>query len=150
MRFYHLLAEETVDDLHRKITAMDAVINDRASTDGEKANAKSLKKKTDGLVMKLLELEENWSPKPHIEPRAIKLDYDMLIGKAFRITDPEGNPKRSGFSIVTPMNGTAWTTWNDRPEFSKIVRQKLNDPGFLADHKYYQIVQSAKKLRLIK
>jgi len=45
MRFYHLLSEETVDDLHRKIAAMNAMINDRASTDGEKENARSLKKK---------------------------------------------------------------------------------------------------------
>ena len=46
MRFYHMLAEETADDLYRKIDALDAVINDGAATDGEKENAKSLKAKS--------------------------------------------------------------------------------------------------------
>lgn len=43
MRLYDMLAEETADDLYRKITALDAVINDAAATAGEKDNARSLK-----------------------------------------------------------------------------------------------------------
>ena len=43
MRIYDMLAEETADDLFRKITALDAVINDAAATDGEKDNARRLK-----------------------------------------------------------------------------------------------------------
>ena len=45
MRYYEFLAEETADDLYRKIAAFDAIISDNAATDGEKENAKSLKSK---------------------------------------------------------------------------------------------------------
>jgi len=70
------------------------------------------------------------------------LDFDKLYGRAFKITDAEGDPSRPGFSIVTPLNGNAWTDWKERPQFKKIVRQRLNDPGFLGDHKYQQIVDA--------
>jgi len=43
MRLHDILTEETADDLYRKITALDAVINDAAATDGEKDNARRLK-----------------------------------------------------------------------------------------------------------
>ena len=69
------------------------------------------------------------------------LDFDSLYGKAFKITDNNGNPNNSGFSIVTPLNGTSWN-WKERPEFKNIVKQKLNDPGFLEDHKYQQIIDA--------
>ena len=69
------------------------------------------------------------------------LDFDSLYGKVFKITDNNGNPNTPGFSIVTPLNGASWN-WQERPEFKKIVKQKLNDPGFLGDHKYQQIVDA--------
>lgn len=50
MRYYSLLAEETATDLFRKIDALDATVNDRATTDNEKASAAKLK---DRLVAKL-------------------------------------------------------------------------------------------------
>lgn len=93
-------------------------------------------------------VSEAWAPKPRTEDR-IPLDYASLVNKAFRVTGPSGNPAGQGFSIVTPENGSAWTKWADRPQFDDIVRQRLNDPTFLADHKYVQIVNAAKKLRLI-
>jgi len=67
------------------------------------------------------------------------LDFDSLYGKAFKITDHSGNPNTPGFSIVTPLNGASWN-WRERPEFKAIVKRKLNDPGWLGDHKYQQIV----------
>ena len=69
------------------------------------------------------------------------LDFDSLYGKVFKITDNNGNPSNSGFSIVTPLNGASWN-WKERPEFKNIVKQKLNDPGFLEDHKYQQIIDT--------
>jgi predicted nucleotidyltransferase len=69
------------------------------------------------------------------------LDFDSLYGQAFKITDNNGDPKKPGFSIVTPLNGAAWH-WRERPEFKAIVKQKLNDPGFIGDHKYQQIVDA--------
>ena len=75
----------------------------------------------------------------------VPLDFDQLYGKAFKITDNSGDPNKEGFSIVTPVNDV-WNEWNERPEFKDIVRQRLNDPDFLADYKYNQIVDSAKRL----
>ena len=69
------------------------------------------------------------------------LDFDSLYGKAFKITDNSGNPNNPGFSIVTPLNGASWN-WKERPEFKSLVKQKLNDPGFLGDHKYQQIIDT--------
>ena len=74
------------------------------------------------------------------------LDFDLLYGKAFKVTDPEGNPNREGFSIVTPSNGGVFNEWKERPQFKEIVRKKLNEPDFLGDHKYKQIIESASKL----
>ena len=73
------------------------------------------------------------------EDKRQQLDFDSLYSKAFKITDNNGNPNNPGFSIVTPLNGASWN-WKERPEFKNIVKQKLNDPGFLGDHKYQQIV----------
>ena len=76
-----------------------------------------------------------------MENKRQQLDFDSLYGKAFKITDNNGNPNNPGFSIVTPLNCASWN-WSERPEFKKIVKQKLNDPGFLGDHKYQQIVDA--------
>ena len=70
----------------------------------------------------------------------IHLDFDTLYGKTFKVVDNSGNPNLPGFSIVTPSNSNAWTDWKERPEFKKVVKQKLNDPSFLGDHKYKQII----------
>lgn len=79
----------------------------------------------------------------------IKLDFDTLYGKAFKVTDPEGDPSREGFSTVTYVNGAVFNQWKERPQFKELVRQKLNEPDFLADYKYQQIVDSAKELGLL-
>jgi hypothetical protein len=50
MRYVSILAEKTAADLFRKIDALDATINDRSITDGERAAATSFK---DRLVQKL-------------------------------------------------------------------------------------------------
>jgi hypothetical protein len=78
------------------------------------------------------------------------LDFDKLYGKAFKVTDPEGDPSRPGFSIISRItNGSVWDDWQERPKFKAIVRQRLNDSGFLADYKYQQIVDSARQLGLL-
>jgi len=78
-----------------------------------------------------------------------KLNFDSLYGKAFKITYPEGDKMRPGFSIITPIaNKSVWNDWEERPEFKNLVRQKLNDPNFLADYKYQQIIDAAKVLKL--
>jgi predicted chitinase len=76
----------------------------------------------------------------------IHLDFDKLYGKAFKVVDNSGDPNLPGFSIVTPSNGSVWNDWKERPEFKKIVKQKLNDPNFLGDHKYQQIINAMQKL----
>ena len=76
----------------------------------------------------------------------VHLDFDKLYGKAFKITDNAGNPELEGFSIVTPENGASWTSWKEKPQFKVLVKKRLNDPDFLGDHKYDQIVRSAAKL----
>jgi hypothetical protein len=43
MRYHSILAEKTAADLYRKIDALDATINDRATTDSEKSSAATLK-----------------------------------------------------------------------------------------------------------
>ena len=77
-----------------------------------------------------------------------KLDFDTLYGKAFKVTDPEGDPSREGFSVVTLVNGDVFNQWKERPQYRELVRKRLNEPDFLADYKYDQIVESAKKLGL--
>ena len=65
-------------------------------------------------------------------------------GKTFRVTDPEGDPDREGFSVVTPENGKAWTEWKDRPSMHNVARKVINKPGNLS-YKYHQIKRSAEK-----
>ena len=79
---------------------------------------------------------ENFADK-HRQP----LDFDKIYGKYLKVTDNNGNPDNPGFSIVTPLNGASWH-WHERPEFKQLVKQKLNDPEFLGDHKYQQIIDA--------
>ena len=69
------------------------------------------------------------------------LNFDEIYGKYLKVTDNNGDPGKPGFSLVTPLNGDSWN-WRERPEFKDLVKQKLNDPGFLGDHKYQQIVDA--------
>jgi AraC-like DNA-binding protein len=69
------------------------------------------------------------------------LNFDEIYGKYLKVTDNSGDPGKPGFSLVTPLNGESWN-WRERPEFKDLVKQKLNDPGFLGDHKYQQIIAS--------
>jgi GNAT superfamily N-acetyltransferase len=69
------------------------------------------------------------------------LNFDEIYGKHLKVTDNNGDPRKPGFSLVTPLNGDSWN-WRERPEFKDLVKQKLNDPGFLGDHKYQQIIAS--------
>jgi len=80
-----------------------------------------------------------WETELDKSQRRQHLDFDSLYGKAFKITDHRGNPNTPGFSIVTPLNGDSWN-WRERPEFKAIVKRKLNQPGWLGDHKYQQII----------
>jgi hypothetical protein len=70
-----------------------------------------------------------------------KLDFDEIYGKYLKVTDNDGDPSKSGFSLVTPLNGASWN-WQERPEFKKIVKQNLNKPGWLGDYKYQQIIDA--------
>ena len=69
------------------------------------------------------------------------LNFDEIYGKYLKVTDNNGDPGKPGFSLVTPLNGDSWN-WRERPEFKDLVKQKLNDPGFLGDHKYQQIIDA--------
>ena len=69
------------------------------------------------------------------------LNFDEIYGKYLKVTDNSGDPGEPGFSLVTPLNGESWN-WRERPEFKDLVKQKLNDPGFLGDHKYQQIIDA--------
>ena len=69
------------------------------------------------------------------------LDFDKIYGKYLKVTDNDGDPNKEGFSLVTPLNGASWN-WQERPEFKKIVKQNLNRPGWLGDHKYQQIIDA--------
>lgn len=69
MRYYDILAEETADDLYRKIAALTAVINDAAATDGEKENARRLKDRLEQRLQtdypnqkssQITDLENSW------------------------------------------------------------------------------------------
>lgn len=80
----------------------------------------------------------------------VPLDFDTLYGRAFKVTDPQGDQQRSGFSIISrAANASVWDDWHERPQFKKLVKRKLNDPAFLADYKYQQIVDSARRLGLL-
>ena len=70
-----------------------------------------------------------------------KLNFDEIYGKYLKVTDNNGDPRKPGFSIVTPLNGDSWN-WRERPEFIPVVKKKLNQPGWLGDHKYQQIIDS--------
>jgi GNAT superfamily N-acetyltransferase len=70
-----------------------------------------------------------------------KLNFDEIYGKYLKVTDNSGDPRKPGFSLVTPLNGDSWN-WRERPEFIPLVKKKLNQPGFLGDHKYQQIIDS--------
>jgi predicted nucleotidyltransferase len=72
---------------------------------------------------------------------AEELNFDEIYGKYLKVTDNSGDPGEPGFSLVTPLNGESWN-WRERPEFKDLVKQKLNDPGFLGDHKYQQIIDA--------
>lgn len=73
--------------------------------------------------------------------KAKALNFDEIYGKHLKVTDNNGDPSKPGFSLVTPLNGDSWN-WRERPEFKDLVKQKLNDPGFLGDHKYQQIIDA--------
>jgi hypothetical protein len=70
-----------------------------------------------------------------------KLNFDEIYGKYLKVTDNNGDPGKPGFSLVTPLNGDSWN-WRERPEFIPVVKKKLNQPGWLGDHKYQQIVDA--------
>ena len=70
-----------------------------------------------------------------------KLNFDEIYGKYLKVTDNNGDPGKPGFSLVTPLNGDSWN-WRERPEFIPVVKKKLNQPGWLGDHKYQQIIDS--------
>ena len=70
-----------------------------------------------------------------------KLNFDEIYGKYLKVTDNNGDPGKPGFSLVTPLNGDSWN-WRERPEFKALVKKKLNQPGWLGDHKYQQIVDA--------
>jgi hypothetical protein len=75
------------------------------------------------------------------EGYARNLNFDQIYGKYLKITDNNGNPNNPGFSLVTPLNGASWN-WSERPEFKELVKRKLNQPGWLGDHKYRQIIDA--------
>jgi hypothetical protein len=70
-----------------------------------------------------------------------KLNFDEVYGRYLKVTDNDGDPNKEGFSLVTPLNGASWN-WRERPEFIPIVKKKLNQPGFLGDYKYQQIIDA--------
>jgi len=81
------------------------------------------------------------------------LDFDQHFNKTFRITEPEGDATRPGFSIVTPENGDAWSgpnAWKDRHteggvNYVDIARENFNKPGWLGRDKYDQITIGSKE-----
>jgi GNAT superfamily N-acetyltransferase len=70
-----------------------------------------------------------------------KLNFDEIYGKYLKVTDNSGDPRKPGFSLVTPLNGDSWN-WRERPEFIPLVKKKLNQPGWLGNHKYQQIIDA--------
>ena len=92
-------------------------------------------------IKKYDQTPDDWIKAKLNESKRQYLDFDKLYGRAFKITDAEGDPNKSGFSIVTPSNTNAWTDWKEKPQFKNIVKQRLNDPNFLGDHKYQQIIK---------
>ena len=70
-----------------------------------------------------------------------KLNFDEIYGKYLKVTDNDGDPNKEGFSLVTPLNGASWN-WRERPEFKEKVKRRLNQPGWLGDYKYQQIIDA--------
>ena len=70
-----------------------------------------------------------------------KLDFDEIYGRYLKVTDNDGDPNKKGFSLVTPLNGASWN-WRERPEFKELVKRQLNQPGWLGDYKYQQIIDA--------
>ena len=70
-----------------------------------------------------------------------KLNFDEIYGKYLKVTDNDGDPNKEGFSLVTPLNGASWN-WRERPEFKEKVKRRLNQPGWLGDYKYQQIINA--------
>lgn len=70
-----------------------------------------------------------------------KLNFDEIYGRYLKVTDNDGDPDKEGFSLVTPLNGASWN-WRERPEFKELVKRRLNQPGWLSDYKYQQIIDS--------
>ena len=69
------------------------------------------------------------------------LDFDEIYGRYLKVTDNDGDPNKEGFSLVTPLNGASWN-WRERPEFKEKVKRRLNQPGWLGDYKYQQIIDA--------
>ena len=70
-----------------------------------------------------------------------KLNFDEIYGKYLKVTVNDGDPNKKGFSLVTPLNGESWN-WRERPEKKALVKRKLNEPGWLGDYKYRQIIDA--------
>jgi predicted chitinase len=97
-------------------------------------------------IKKYDQTPDDWIKAKLNESKRQYLDFDKLYGRAFKITDAEGDPNKPGFSIVTPSNTNAWTDWKEKPQFKNIVKQRLNDPNFLGDHKYLQIIDAMSQI----
>ena len=69
------------------------------------------------------------------------LDFDEIYGRHLKVTVNDGDPNKKGFSLVTPLNGASWN-WRERPEKKALVKRRLNQPGWLGDYKYQQIIDS--------
>jgi hypothetical protein len=70
-----------------------------------------------------------------------KLNFDEIYGRHLKVTDNDGDPNKEGFSLVTPLNGASWN-WRERPEKKALVKRRLNQPGWLGDYKYQQIIDA--------
>ena len=70
-----------------------------------------------------------------------KLNFDEIYGKYLKVTVNDGDPNKKGFSLVTPLNGESWN-WRERPEKKALVKRLLNQPGWLGDYKYQQIIDA--------
>jgi hypothetical protein len=95
----------------------------------------------DRFVKKHGQVPDDWIKDRLAEGYRRKLNFDEIYGKYLKVTDNNGDPGKPGFSLVTPLNGDSWN-WRERPEFIPVVKKKLNQPGWLGDHKYQQIIDS--------
>ena len=129
---FRTLAHELV---HYK-QELDGRINDESgktgSTEENEANSEA------GVIMR----HYNHSKEDALEEGFSRnLNFDEVYGRYLKVTDNDGDPNKEGFSLVTPLNGASWN-WRERPEFIPIVKKKLNQPGFLGDYKYQQIIDA--------